>query len=183
MKNIFFGFVLSLVSVTARAEISYSMPSLEAGFKWSAMDGKNSDSNKQSLGYQFGGSLVFNFNEDFGLKTGLMYSERPFKFAVAGQSDITGKITYADILVHFMFKVEDYAGIYIGPSISTKIGDEVSIGKLTGVKSMVIPITFGGQFKFNEMMGLNLFFETVAGDLSEDITGSRGIGTNLMINF
>lgn len=176
--------VLSTVlSSVAMAEVKYSMPSIEGGFKWNSMDGTDSSANKQSLGYQFGGSIVFDFSELVSLKTGLMYSERTFKFdTVLG--DVSGKMTYADIPFHFMFKVEDYAGIYIGPTLSTKIGDEISAGsKLSGVKAMIIPITFGGQFKFTELLGVNLFFETVPGDLASGITGSRGIGANLMIAF
>ena len=83
-----------------------------------------------------------------------------------------------------MFKLEDYAGIYIGPSISTKIGDEVDKGpSLKGVKSMIVPITFGAAFKFQENMGVNIFFETIGSDLADGVTASRGIGANFMFAF
>jgi len=183
MKNLFVCLAATLSLSTAFADVSYSMPSLEGGFKWNSMDVDNSTANKQSMGWQFGGSTVINFNEDFGLRTGLFYSERTFKAEIANQ-EFSGKITYADIPLHFMFKLEDYAGIYIGPSISTKIGHEVSGGApMTGVQSMITPITFGAAFKFQENMGINIFFETIGSKLADGVTASRGIGANFMFTF
>lgn len=180
MKKIILGLVV-LASANAFAEISYTMPAVEGGFKWSSMDLDNATSNKQTLGFQIGGSIVLNFNEQFGLRTGLFYSEKPFKNEF-GTNEVTGKITYADIPVHFMFKLEDYAGIYLGPSIAMKIGDEISSGStLRNVKSMITPITFGGQFKLSESTGLNIFFETVTSSLADGVTASRGIGVNFML--
>ena len=183
MKNLFICFAASLSLSTAFAEVSYSMPSIEGGFKWNSMDVDTSTANKQALGLQFGGSIIINFNQDFGLRTGLFYSERPFKAEFGPGVDASGKITYADIPLHIMFKLEDYAGIYLGPSIATKIGDETSGPALTGVQSMITPITFGAAFKFQENMGLNIFFETIGSKLANGITASRGIGANFMLSF
>ena len=182
MKNLLVCLAATLSLSTAFGAISYSMPSLEGGFKWNSMDVDGADSNKQSLGWQIGGSTVINFTPDFGLRTGLFYAERTFKAESSG-SDLTGKITYADIPVHLMYKLEDYAGIYFGPSISTKIGDETNGPKLTGVKSMINPLTFGAAFKFQENMGINIFFETIGSDLADHVTASRGIGANFMFTF
>ena len=178
--------IFSMVSV-AHAEVAYSMPSLEVGFKLNTMDGKNSTSNKQSQAFQAGGSIVFDFAENFGLKTGLMYSERTFKNEYTSALTNEGKITYFDIPVHLMFKFEDYAGIFFGPSFSTKMGDEckASTGScnLTDVKSMIMPITFGAQFKFMPNLGLSLFFETISGEVAKDLESSRGVGANLLFTF
>lgn len=170
--------LLVLASTKAFAEISYSMPALELGFKWNSMDADGASSNKQTLGWQMGGSVVLNLNEEFGLRTGLFYAERPFKNEFAG-SEVTGKITYIDVPAHFMFKLEDYAGVYLGPSLSMKLGDEVSVGSLSGVQSMIVPITFGGSFKIQENFGMNIFFETIPSKIATGITASRGIGVNV----
>jgi hypothetical protein len=82
-----------------------------------------------------------------------------------------------------MFKFEDFAGVYVGPSLAIKLGDESSAGALTSVKSIVIPITFGAQFKFASSMGANIFFETVLGDLATGISNSRAVGVNLLITL
>ncbi len=122
MKKIILA-LFTVISASAFAEVSYSMPALELGFKWNSMDlspSVSGVSSQQSMGLQLGGSTVFNFAPQFGLRTGLFYSERTFKFGSTG-GDSNGKITYADVPVHFMFKFEDYAGIYLGPSLSMKI--------------------------------------------------------------
>ncbi len=184
MKNLLVCLAATLSLSTAFGAVSYSMPSIEGGFKWNSMDVDGSTANKQSLGWQIGGSTVINFNESFGLRTGLFYSERTFKAESGAAGDVNGKITYADIPLHVMFKLEDYAGIYFGPSISTKIGDEVDKGpSLTGVNSMITPLTFGAAFKFQENMGVNIFFETIGSKLADGITASRGIGANFMFTF
>ncbi len=181
MKKIILA-LFTVVSGYAFAEVSYSMPALEAGFKWNSMDTIGATSSKQSMGIQLGGSTVINFAPQFGLRTGLFYSERPFKFDFSG-TESSGKITYAEVPVHFMFKLEDYAGIYLGPSLSMKLGDECSGCTLTEIKSMIMPITFGAQFKFTPNLGLNLFFETVSSDLAFALKNSRGIGMNLLLAF
>lgn len=182
MKKIILA-LLTVISATAFAEVSYSMPAIEAGFKWNSMDSNVAGaSSQQSMGIQLGGSTVFNFAPQFGLRTGLFYSERTFKFS-SGGSDMNGKITYADVPIHFMFKFEDYAGIYMGPGLAMKIGDSCSNCTLTDIKAMIVPITFGAQFKFTPNLGLNLFFETVPSDLAQGLKNSRGIGMNVLLAF
>lgn len=161
---------------------SYSMAGVEGGFRWSSADLDGASSNKQTLGFQLGASGVFNLAENFGIKTGLFYSERAFKSTFNG-TDVKGKITYFDIPVFAMLKFEDYAGVYLGPSFSFKLGDEIDTGSLTDVKGTVIPLTFGAQFKFAPNLGVNVYFETVSGDLAKGVKSSRSVGTNLLITF
>lgn len=177
--------IFSMVSV-AHAEVAYSMPALEVGFKLNTMDADGATSNKQTQAFQAGGSIVFDFAENFGLKTGLMYSERTFKNE-SGLLEQKGKLTYFDVPLHLMFKFEDYAGIFFGPSFSTKLGDEctANVGScsLTDVKSTIMPLTFGAQFKMTPNLGLNLFFETISGEVADGLKSSRGVGANLLFTF
>ena len=183
----FIALVSLLLSSMAFAQqdapnISYSMPSLELGFKWNTADQTNSTSNKQVIGFQVGGSTVFNFAPSVGLKTGLFYSERPFKSEfLIGEGK--GKITYFEVPVFIMFKFEEYAGIYAGPTLAARLGDEYTPGSLKGIKSTIIPITLGAQFKFTSMLGINIFFETLSGELATGVSNSRAVGANLMIAF
>lgn len=180
--------IFSMASV-AHAEIAYSMPALEVGFKLNTMDANAATSNKQTQAFQGGGSIVFDFgNSGFGLKTGLIYSERTFKNEFTSSSTNEGKITYFDVPVHLMFKFEDYAGIFFGPSFSTKLGDECKASgggscSLTKVKSSIVPLTFGAQFKMAANFGLGLFFETISGEVAQGLESSRGVGANLLFVF
>jgi hypothetical protein len=173
---------LIFISLTTFAKSSptapdYSMPSLEVGFKSNTVSIQSSTSNTQVTGYQLGVSGVLNFSEKFGLKTGLFYTERPFKAEFSGAT-VDGKVTYFEIPAFLMYKIEDYAGVYAGPSLGIKLGDEGSPA-LTSVKSMVVPLTIGAQFKFLPNVGLNFFFEG-AGQLATGVENSRAVGINLM---
>ncbi len=174
---------MTFANTERKSNISYSMVGLEAGFKWSSMDAAGSGSSKQSLGYQIGASGTFDIATNFAIKSGLFYNERPFKISNGIGSDTTGKITYFDIPVLLMFKFEDYAGFYIGPSLSIKMSDEISSGSLTNIKDTVIPLTIGGQFKFAPNLGINVFFETVSGQLADNLKNSRAVGANLLVTF
>lgn len=161
---------------------TYSMAGLEFGFKSNTASVTGSTSNKQENGFQLGVSGVFNVGEVLGLKSGLMYSERPFASETVAVKS-SGKITYFEIPLHLMLKFEDYAGVYVGPSVSLKMSDEGSPAGLTDVKSMVTPLTIGAQFKFLPNLGANVFFETVSGELARGVENSRAVGVNLLVTL
>lgn len=162
---------------------AYSMPSIEFGFKSNTATISGSSSDKQENGFQLGFSGVFNFTESIGMKSGLFYAERPFAADFGGGSTVKGKITYFEVPALLMFKLEEYAGIYAGPSLALKLGDEISSGSLIDVKTMVMPITLGVQFKFLPNFGVNAFFETISGDLANGISNSRAVGVNFLVSL
>lgn len=196
MKKILLVLSILATATTASAQevwgkgggTSYSMAGVEGGFRWNSADVDTANSNKQEIGFQIGGSAVFDLHENFGIKTGLFYTDRPFKstFPSTPESTGTGKISYFDVPVFAMYKFEDYAGVYAGPSLGIKLGDEYSNsaggGALTEIKGMIIPFTFGAQFKMSESLGLNLFFES-AGELAKGIKASRAVGVNALFTF
>jgi hypothetical protein len=183
-KLIALGFIVlsSTVFAQSKPNIAYSMPAAEFGFKWNSADYDSTllpgVTNKQEIGFQLGASAVFDFAPSFGLKTGLFYSERPITSEVAGTTT-KSKITYFEVPAFFMFKFEDYAGVYVGPSLAMKLGTD----NVTDAKSMVVPITFGAQFKFLPNMGANIFFETVPSELAKGVKSSRAVGVNLLITL
>lgn len=164
-------------------DFSYSMPAIEAGFKWNTAKIVGSTSDKQEVGFQLGISTVLNFSSNIGLRSGMFYSERPFASEIGGLT-VKGKISYFEVPAQLMFKFEEYAGVYVGPSFSVKLGDEVSGGNtLTDAKSFITPLTFGAQFKFVPNLGANVFFETVPGDLANGVSNSRAVGVNLLFTL
>lgn len=191
MKTIW-ALSLVLISTTVfanterKSSLSLTMPAIEGGFRWASADVKNADSNKQVIGFQIGGSAVLDIAGNFGIKTGLFYNERPFEStmpAVLGSTTFKGKITYFDIPVLLMFKFEDYAGVYVGPAMSLKLSDEASPTKLSNIKGNVVPIIVGAQFKFAPNLGANIYFESVSGEIADDVSNARSVGANLMITF
>lgn len=178
---------LLLISTVTFAKSSptapdYSMVAAEVGFKSNSVTATGSTSDNQITGFQLGVSGVYNISEKFGLKSGLFYVERPFS-SDFGTSEVKGKITYFEVPAFFMLKFEEYAGVYVGPSLGIKLGDELKPGSLSGVKAMVVPLTFGAQFKFLPNFGANVFFETISGEISTGVENSRAVGVNLMISI
>lgn len=183
-----FSFIFTVSAFAQRVSpapsVTYSMPAVEVGFKWNTAKVTNSISDKQEVGFQLGISTVLNFSESFGVKSGLFYSERPSQSELSATSTVKGKITYFDVPLLLMYKIEDYAGVYVGPSLAIKLGDESTpSGSMTDVKSMVMPITFGAQFKFTPVLGANVFFETIPGDVAKDVSNSRAVGVNLLFTL
>lgn len=174
--------VVSANANTEYSRLSYTMAGIEAGFNWNTMEYSTATSNKSVLGFQFGGTAVINFNHMFGLKTGLYYVQKPFENDTPS-GKVSGKLTYAQIPIHFMLKFEEYMGVYLGPSLGMLLSDEASPIALSDKKSMIFPFAIGGQFKFTPMLGVNIFYEVVNGNLASDLTNSRAIGAGLLITF
>ena len=186
MKHLFALILISIstsvFAATSPTAPDYSMAGIEVGFKSNTASLNGSSSDKQETGFQLGLSGVFNISEKIGLKSGLFYSERPFSGEV-GATNTKGKVTYFEVPALLVFKFEDYAGAYVGPTLAIKMGDEVTPGALSGVKSILVPITFGAQFKFLPNIGANFFFETVPGEIATGIENSRAVGVNLLFTL
>jgi hypothetical protein len=180
----FITLILALVSTGAFAQsspshVSYSMPAIELGFKSNSADVAGSQSTRQKNSFQLGASAVIDFSSAFGLKTGLFYSERAFEAVFPGGLVSEGKINYFEIPAQLMFKFEEYAGVYAGPSLAIKLGDDLGGGSTA--EGTLTPLTLGAQFKFLPNVGINLFFETIPGDLATGVSNSRAVGANLLI--
>lgn len=178
-----FSTVTAFANTEGKPNFSYSMAGLEVGFKWSSADVTGSTSNKQVIGYQIGGTATFDLAPGFAIKSGLLYNQRPFE-SEFGAVKTTGKVTYFDVPLLAMFKFEDYAGVYLGTALSTKLSDETSAaGGLQKVKGMVTPLIVGGQFKFAPNMGVNIYFESVSGEIATGVENARAVGANLLVTF
>lgn len=183
----FLALVVLMMSTSVMAQsnspnISYSMAGVEGGFKWSSADVENAQDTKQVLGFNLGVSGVINIAPIFGIKTGLFYTERAFEASNATVGvDYKGKVTYFDVPLLFMFKFEEYAGIYVGPSLSVKLGSEGL--RSASAKGTVTPITVGAQFKFAPNLGANIYFESVSGEIADGVKNSRSVGANLLVTF
>lgn len=181
MKKLIFAFILAFSPMTFAAA---EMFGLEVGFKWTSAEVDGSDSTKQTLAYQLGGTAVFSFNKPWSFKTGLFYTNRPVKFEV-GTTEGEANFSYFDIPAQLMYLFEDYAGVYVGPSLSLNLSKECKPSgcRLAETQSMVVPITVGALFKFAPGMGANIFFETVNGKMALGVKNSRSVGANFFLAF
>lgn len=183
MKKLVSIFAILLCGFKASADVD--MMALEGGFKWNSVTVSNSDSTKQVIAFQVGGSAAVNFAPAMALRTGLFYSERPFSSETGGVTS-EGKFTYFEVPLQFMYKFESYAGFYVGPTLAINSSNECSKPsgcRITDTQSIIVPLTIGAIFKFAPQMGANVFFEAVPGDLAKNIGSSKALGVNFVLTF
>lgn len=189
MKKLLFAVFSVFISSAALADaMDYG---LIAGFRSQSGDIDTSgQSVKSAVGYQLGAIGNLKLHDSILLRSGLMYVERPTKLSVDGtNAEADAKLTYFDVPVNLAFKFEDYASIYFGVNLSLNLSSSLSASggypasKLNDVKSMVVPITLGADFRFAPQMGANLFFETLSGEVAQGLKNYRAVGANFIYYF
>lgn len=197
MKRLLMGFfVLSFSTIAAAADFG-----LELGFRQQSgsVDDMTGASTKSQVGYALGLSAFIPFQGPLGLRTGLMYTQRPL--SVEADSPIVGdakvNLSYFDVPVTLAYKFEDFASVFGGVVLALNLENGVSTsgaftgGKLADTKSIVTPIVFGASFKFASQLGATVFFETIPGDVTSfndgvtkhGVNGYRAVGANLVFSY
>lgn len=183
---VFFG-VLTIAFSALAADFG-----IEAGFRQqSGTVTTTGISTKSEVGYSFGVSTFLPMQDRFGLRTGLAYTQRPLTIEVDSPATGSGKanLTYFDVPVLLALKFEDYASVFAGPVVSLRLEESFSGSgalasqKIQNAKSMVIPIQFGASFKFAPQLGATVFYETIPGDVADDIGSYRAVGANIVFTY
>jgi Outer membrane protein beta-barrel domain len=185
MKNLYALIFILIASVSHAADFA-----IEAGFRQqSGTSGSSVLTAKSQNGFQFGVSSTIPLKEAIGLRTGLMYVQRPLILQDATNGEAKINLSYFDVPVAVSFKFEEYASVFFGTALSLKLEDSVSssggitLTKLTDAKSTVLPIQFGASFKFAPQLGATVFYETLTSDVAKDLGSFRAIGVNLMLTY
>ena len=183
MKKLLGLFVIFLGTQAFAA--NYTDLALEVGFRQQngTATGANLDG-KSKIGYQLGMTAAFPVAEAWSIRTGLMYTERSIKVesSISTLSE-SAKFTYVDIPATVMYKFVDYAGAYAGVNLSMNLDNDCGSTKCTGVKSMITPFVVGAAFKFAPQLGGDVFFETMSGEVADNLKDFKAVGAHLMITF
>lgn len=132
MKKYFLVLVcLSLFAFSAHSQLRFGV---KGGLNLSGVSGKNIDDfvDKNVTGFQLGASLEWMIFEQFGLESGLSYSERGMKFK-GGDRNKTGYID-VPVNVRAKFPVSKTIKPYVnaGPYISFKISGDDNFDVMKG---------------------------------------------------
>ena len=185
MKKILLALIVSLSTVPAFADYDFG---LEVGIRQQSGDVDGTDlSSKSQMGMQFGGFLVIPIANQWHIRTGMLYTQRPLEV----ENDSTNKnaqltMNYLDVPVAAMFKFEEYAGIFAGVSLGLNIdhsSDDKTVADIDNVNSPIIPMLFGASFKFAPNFGATLYFESTGGEVADGLKNYRAVGANLQITF
>lgn len=170
--------VLGFMTSPAMADIDYG---LEVGIRQQSGDVDNATTDSQ-MGMQFGASAHFPLSGPLHLRTGMLYTQRPLVVKNAGV-DNKVSMNYLDIPVALMYKFEEYAGVYAGVSLAMNLDKKADVGSVNNVKSPLMPFILGATFKFDENLGVGIYYENASGEAADGLKNYRAVGANLMITF
>jgi hypothetical protein len=133
------------------------------------------------LGLQVGGWAFLPLSEQLVLRTGFLFAQRHFKVGDATKTQV--ELDYVDIPATIMFKLADFGGIFAGANVGLNVADDCAGQDCAGVKSTIVPITFGGHFKVMPQVAVEVFYEVTSGKLADGLEDANAFGANLMFTF
>jgi hypothetical protein len=178
--------VLFLAAAQAQAQIGFGaligMRSNQA-----ETDIRNATVNSRT-GTHFGVLALFPVVKALEVRTGFIYTQRYSEITNTASGVVSIDYSYFDVPMTLMYRFSEAAGVFGGPVIAFNQSKEVSCSKNTScaaleVKSVVMPLQVGLNFKFAPQMGGEAFFEYTSGDLSTNVANMRSVGGNFVYYF
>lgn len=182
--------LLVLVTLLATSTVYAFDFGIEFGVRSQSADVDSPASAKSQMGLQFGATTGLPINEMLSIRTGMLYTQRPL-VVDSGGNEYKYTANYVDIPLQLLYRVEEYAGVYVGVSVAMNMDKNcsgVSGCTFESLKSPLVPLAFGAVFKFAPQIGGSIQFETASGEAAKGSTvGSlenyRAIGANLIVFF
>jgi hypothetical protein len=181
--------IFLVVLATAVAAINVNAQdgqfAITGGFRSTNMDAKGLTVDGKS-GLQLGGLAWFYFNDNLGMRTGFLYTQ---KYAtLKSTTNIDMNFTYLDIPITLAYKFSDYASVFGGLALSMAQSKDCGAGcTVNNHQSMLTPFVVGTSFKFAPYMGGELVYEFSSSKISEiggvEISNLRSLGANFVIYF
>lgn len=179
MKNLISLFVVFFAMSVSAA--NFTDMAFEVGFRHQNGDVTGADTNAK-LGYQLGLSVAFPMADQWSIRSGLFYTEKNIEVE-SGTTKQDFKFSYVEIPATVMMKFSESAGAYAGLNLSMNLDDDCGTVTCSSVESFTTPIVIGAAFKFAPQLGADIYFETISGDVAQNIKAFKAIGANLMITF
>jgi len=158
---------------------------ITGGFRSTNMDAKGLTVDGRS-GLLLGGLAWFYFNDNLGLRTGFLFTQ---KYAtLKSTTNIDMNFTYLDIPATLAYKFSDYASVFGGVVMSMAQSKDCGAGcTVNNHQSMLTPFVVGTSFKFAPYMGGELVYEFSSSKISEvggvEISNLRSLGANFVVYF
>lgn len=167
--------------------VTWADMGVEVGFRSQSGAGASGTSAKSETGYQAGVVGQFPLSGQLAARAGLMYTQRPLTVTDdTTQQSTKAQLNYFDVPVALMYKFDDAAGVFAGVVLGMNLDSScsgVAGCKINDPKSMVTPFQLGASFKFAPQVGATVYFETMSGDVAQNLSNYRAVGANLLITF
>ncbi len=124
----------------------------------------------------------------FGIRSGGIYNQRYVTMGPSNQGDIEIQYTYFDIPMTPMLQIDRLITLFAGPVLAFNQSKDVSCSKAptcaaADVKSFLMPIQIGADFRFAPQFGGEVFFESISGDISKNVANMTSVGFAGLIFF
>lgn len=175
MRSLFICLAILFSGVSQAVEVADM--GLAAG--WRMNDGTSTGNTVDGEGGLILGGLAYlPIADKFHFRTGFLYSQRHYQL---NSSDV--KVAYVDVPVSALWKVGDMGGVFFGTAIGLKVSESCGAGDCTDTKSLATPIQFGGHFKIAPQLALEVFYETLSGEIVANLEDATAVGAMAIITF
>lgn len=175
----FFSLVLvTFISFKSQAQFM----GFEAGIRQQSATAETAGvSTNTEMAYQFGLVGAFPLQDKFLFRSGFLYTQRPI--TVKGSPDQKYSFNYFDIPLTFLWKFNEFGGVYGGFNLSlVASADCSSCGNTSVDKKSAMPLVIGGTFKFAPDFGIDVYYEMLS-KVNDSFKEARTVGANLLITF
>lgn len=131
----------------------------------------------------FGSVIKSLISDKIALRYGLQYTQRQYQIEQSNLTQ-THKFTYFEIPVGILYQLNEFGGLFLGPSLGLGLEKNCGPGvSCIGFNSSYVSMQFGASFKFAPQMGVEVFYESGLSAVTRDIQSPRAVGLNLLITF
>lgn len=188
MFKCFFGLAFALLLGASAHAQDFGLTFGLSGSKASA---KNSgvSSGDTEFGFRLGGVAAFPLSDQLKFRTGVLYTQRHFDLKVDG-TDVkaTDKFDYIDIPFLAQFNFNENFGVFGGIVAAININDSIDLsgggGSLTGTaigtKGLYPLIQIGVNGTFDNMYGIEAYYEMGLGDIYDGAKNYSVFGANFI---
>lgn len=181
----------SLLALTVGASAFAQDYGLTAGLSQSnaSVSGNNLNgySNSGEFGFRLGGVASFPLTDGLKFRTGLIYSQRHFDLKNSSPDiKIVHNFDYIDIPVLVQFNFNDTIGIFGGIIAAVNVNHNVSTSgvsgtyDVTGTKGLLPIIQLGVNATFDNMYGVEAYYEMGLGDIYDNAKNYSVFGANFI---
>lgn len=158
--------------------------SVDAGDSTTLLNGKTGSANG-SLGYDLGLTASFELMPDFRFRTGILYDYRPFDYKLDSGGTAHFRFGWIDIPVNVQYNFTQMVGIYGGLIVGVKASDSVDVptsltSKSPGAKALYPLLNGGVNFMFNDMIGLDVYYEYGMGSFADNAKNYSTVGMHFI---
>lgn len=184
MKKLFFVYIVAALMFFVSQAHAQDI-AIAVGLRSDSADAEvasvkvNSKSN-----WQLGGIAFFDVNGPWKARTGFMYSNRIYDVNT-GNATTSGdyRMTYFDVPAGMMYKFSDYGGAFAGAVLALNVSKSCPGATCSGVKSSPVGFQLGTSLKFAPQMGVDLYFESISGNLMDGIQNSKAVCADFLFMF